>query len=143
MNNNGFYKDRILYLVDKYYDGNGAKFLRDSGLSHNYLQRLKSQVDPEPSVKAVNQIIEAIHALDNSFNPLWLIRDEEALHILPNNSVAMDSVEYNSKIFAETIAAIERIEHAPNTLKEMKLPVDFELQLAKLLAMLLRNRLRD
>lgn len=145
INDDGFsYKKRIFLLVDNLFDGNGASFLREANLSHNYLQRLKNQDNPIPSIEAINKMIDAAKQREEKFNPLWLIRDEgEMIDYRFGNIekyLASEPEQGPGGAFIQALEAIQRIEQQPGEVKDTPLPPDLELRLARLLTKLLERR---
>lgn len=69
------FKNKVELLITRYFEGKDSLFHDKCGLSHNYMHRLRTSKNPQPSLQSVNQIIDSMMEIEPDFNPLWLVRD--------------------------------------------------------------------
>lgn len=137
INERGFYLEKILALVDELFEGNKAKFLRETGLSNSYIdsmrKRFEDEKNPIPGADALNNMIDAARKKNPDFNPLWLIRDDERMFEPRRNTELPEAADPTVNYLSSTLEELEK----GGDLRSSELPKDFPLQVAKLLVKLL------
>lgn len=133
-------RERVLYIIEKEFSSN-AEFCRDFDLSHNWVNYFKKADDPTVSDRLISRFYES-----KNISPLWITNNEGPYKTFDfadkaiSTAAEAESPGYMAAGFAKALEAIERIEQQPGDIKDMPLPPDFELRLARLLTRLLERR---
>lgn len=132
-------RERVLHIIKTEFSSN-AEFCREFDLSHNWVNYFKKADDPTVSDRLISRFYES-----KKISPLWITNNEGPYKISGENfrnvaKVAEESPGYMAAGFAKALEAIERIEQQPGDIKDMPLPPDLELRLARLLTKLLEHR---
>lgn len=128
-------RSRLLEVVDNEFKSK-AEFCRELGLSHNWLNHFKNADSPSIS----DDILSSLYDLKN-INPLWITNSAGPYKYFEHkeiNEVAEESPGYGS--FQTALSLIEKIERQEDALKDIPLPPDLELRVARLLVRLLERR---
>lgn len=126
--------ERILELVRLY--GTQKAFLQACEIqNHSYISDLKHGKIDRPSAGYLEQIVRG-----TGCSGTWLLtgRGEKFEPIRKNPNIAEESPAYGS--FLTALSLIEKIEQQRDALKDIELPPDLELRLARLLVRLLERR---